>query len=216
MNSTFKLTVFVSLLIHINGWAFSQPTGYKTMPDINKFKSGLNEKNKTINTIECDFVQEKNMAILSERIISKGHFYFKKANMLRWEYTEPYSYLIILNNNKVLVKDENKKSKYDLSSNNMFKEINNILLGSVQGELLKDETNYKPAYFENDKYYLIQLSPLTKMMKEYLKTIYIYFDKKDFSVISMKMVEPSDDFTLINFTSKKINNPILIEKFSIK
>ena len=53
-------------------------------------------------SIESDFVQEKNLQVLSEKIISKGHFTFKKENRLRWEYTSPSKYLIVINNQKII------------------------------------------------------------------------------------------------------------------
>ena len=34
---------------------------------------------ESTNTIVSDFVQEKNLSVLSEKIISKGQFYFQKG-----------------------------------------------------------------------------------------------------------------------------------------
>jgi outer membrane lipoprotein-sorting protein len=198
------------------GYLVSQPSGYRNLINADHFKSELNEKNKSLVSIESAFIQEKKMDILRDKIISKGSFYFKKPGKLRWEYTEPFPYLMIINNNKVLIRDEKKQTKYDLNSNKMFKEINNVMIGSVQGNLFTDEASYKSVFYENEKFYMVEMTPLTKILKEYLKTVSIYFDKKDLTVSSLKMTEPSGDYSIITFTGKKLNADIPGEKFIIR
>lgn len=194
----------------------AQPQGYQKMANPVAFKQKLNEISKSVNTIQSDFIQEKYLTVLSDKIVSSGKFFFKKENQLRWEYTSPFKYLIILNNDKVYIKDDNKSNQYDLASNKVFREINNIMTGVVQGKLLQDEIKYKPSYFENSKYYLINLTTTDKSMKDYIKSIILYIDKKNYSVLMIKMVEPSDDYTLIQFSNRKQNISIPPEKFTIK
>jgi outer membrane lipoprotein-sorting protein len=195
---------------------FAQPAGYKPITDQALFKQKLNEASKSANTIQCDFIQEKYLTVLSDKIVSSGKFYFKKENQLRWEYTSPIKYLIILSNNKVLIKDDNKTNQYDLGSNKTFKEINNIMSGAVQGNLLNDDTKYKSVFFENAKNYLVILTPVDKTMKGYIKSIHLYFDRKSLSVTMIKLVENSDDYTLIQFNNRKQNIILSAELFKIK
>ena len=42
--------------------------------------------------------------MLSEKIISKGKFWFKKDNLVRLEYVQPYQYLMIINKNNIFIK----------------------------------------------------------------------------------------------------------------
>lgn len=180
------------------------------------FKQNLNEMSKSVNTIQSDFIQEKYLTVLSDKIVSAGKFFFKKENQLRWEYTSPFKYLIILSNDKVYIKDDHKSNQYDLGSNKVFREINNIMSGAIQGKLLQDITKYKPAYFENNKYYLVILTPSDKTMKDYIKSIYLYFDKKNYGVMMIKMIESSDDYTIIQFNNRKQNISISADKFTLK
>ena len=62
------------------------PAGYKLVKDTIAFKQKMEAQSKLISTLESDFIQEKYLSVMSEKIISKGHFHFKKVNMLRWEY----------------------------------------------------------------------------------------------------------------------------------
>lgn len=170
---------------------------------------------KNTSSIESDFTQEKNLSMLSEKIVSKGHFVFKKDNLLRWEYNSPTKYLIVINKDKILIKDEKKITKYDMNNNKVFKEINDIMLSCVQGTIFKSN-KFKSAYFENDRYYKLELKPLVKSMKDTFKTINLMFDKTVSSVVKIEMIEASEDVTTIDFINKKLNAAIPQELFIIK
>ena len=175
----------------------------------------MQEKAKLTNTIESNFTQEKNLSMLSEKIISKGHFCFKKTNLLRWEYLSPTAYLIVINKDKIYIKDGKKVSKYDTNSNKMFKGINDMMLNSVQGNVLNNK-DFKMTYLENEKFYLVEMTPKAKEMKEYMKSISMYFDKQDYTVSKIRMTELSDDYTAIEFSNKKINETIADTQFVVK
>ncbi len=192
---------------------FSQ--SFKLVKDTLNLKLKIESMSKALNSIDADFIQEKNLSILSEKIISKGHLMFKKENLLRWEYFSPSKYLIVINKEKVFIKDEKKTSKYDMNSNKVFKEINDIMISCVQGTIFKS-SKFKTSYFENEKFYKLEMIPTTKNMKESFKKINLYFDKNVTSVSKIEMIEMSEDFTLIEFLNKKLNAPISESSFIIK
>jgi outer membrane lipoprotein-sorting protein len=191
------------------------PAGFKAVKDTTAFRQKMEAQSKLITSLESDFTQEKYLSVMSEKIISKGHFQFKKVNMLRWEYTDPYTYLIAINKDKMYIKDQGKVSKYDINSNKMFKSINEMMVNTVQGNLLNNK-DYKAKYYESDKFYLLELSPTQKGAKDFLKVIQLYINKTDYAVEKVKMIEPSDDYTSIDFSNRKTNQPIPDEKFIIK
>ena len=193
--------------------SFSQT--FRLVKDTLVLKLKVENMSKALNSIDADFVQEKNLSVLSEKIISKGHLMFKKENLLRWEYFTPSKYLIVINREKVFIKDEKKTSKYDMNSNKVFKEINDIMISCVQGTIFKS-SKFKTSYFENEKYYKLEMTPNTKNMKDSFKKINLYFDKTITSVSKIEMIETSEDFTLIEFLNKKLNAPISENSFIIK
>ena len=42
-----------------------------------------------VNTLSSDFIQEKHLSMLNNVLISKGRFYYKRNERLRWALTEP-------------------------------------------------------------------------------------------------------------------------------
>jgi outer membrane lipoprotein-sorting protein len=203
-------------LFLICSFSFAQaPEGYKVVKDTAAFKTNMQNSSKNLNTQESDFIQEKYLSVMSEKIITKGHFCFKKVNFLRWEYTDPLKYLIVINKDKIFIKDKGKVSKYDINSNKMFKSLNEMMVSSVNGNLLNNK-DYKAKYYEGEKYYLLELTPVQKAAKDYIKTIHLYVNKTQYAVEKVKMTEPGDDYTMIEFVNRKVNQPIPDEKFTVK
>ena len=207
---------FVAILAFCFSCNMAGQGTYKPMKDTLAFKQKVDKMSRETNTLESDFVQVKNLLVLSEKITSKGTFCFMKQNNLRWEYNDPYKYVIVITRDKILIKDENNKvKKYDMNANKVFKEINDIMISCVNGDILKSD-KFRILYFENDKGYKLELTPLVKSMKESLKKINMYFDKNVTSVIKLEMVENGDDSTTIDFMNKKLNGPVPPEKFTLK
>ena len=184
-----------------------------TLKESENFRNKVQETTRKTTSIESDFTQEKEMSMMAEKITSTGKFYFRKEKMLRWEYMKPFPYLIIISNDVMYVVDDNKENKINLQSNKVFREINNIILGAVQGTLLNDQKNFKTTLSDNHTYYLAALFPQSSNLRETLREIDIYFNKTDYSVEQLIMHEASGDYTKITFTSKKMNQPISDEKF---
>jgi outer membrane lipoprotein-sorting protein len=189
---------------------------FRPMSDAEAFKEKLVTASASVKTISSDFIQEKNLSVLSEKIISKGSFCFKKENNIRWEYTEPYKYLIIISNNQLLMRDEKNRKQLDIQSNPLFQEMNKFISGCIQGDILKNDKDYTKEYFENSRSYYVKLVPKAEKMKQMLNEVHIWFDKNDLTVTGIKMVESGNDYTQIEFINKTLNTEIPLEKFSFR
>ena len=182
---------------------------------IGNVRKGVEEAAARTSTIIASFTQDKEMSILDEKLRSSGSFYFKKEKMLRWEYTRPYSYIIVINNDRITIRDDSKTSQFD-TRNKVFSEVNKIIVGSIRGTLLSDEANFSATFAETSSSWVVKLVPLTEGLKGTLSGITLWFDKKDFSVGKLEMAEVTGDRTVITFTEKRFNEPIADEKFSVK
>ena len=203
------------MLVLVSGlFAKAQYPGYTAVTDLPKFKASFAAAAQKTNSIKADFVQDKNLSMLSEKITSKGIFWFKKDSRVRMEYTQPFKYLMILNKDKAYVKDGAKESKVSTKSNKMFQQINKIMIDCMQGTTL-DNADFKTRVFENKTSALVELTPVAKGMKEMFKSINVIVDKKDFSVTSIQMQELSGDNTIMRFTNKELNAAIPDTLFDI-
>jgi len=195
--------------------SFAQDKSFKKITNLEQVKSKIADYSSKTNSIKSDFVQEKHLEILETPLISKGQFFYKKENNIRWEYTEPLKYIIVIHKGKFTIKDETKVSEYDIESNKMFKEINNMIITSMKGEIINNK-DFAVSFFENNTYYLAKLKPNKKEIADFITTIKIYFNKTDFSVSKVIMVETEQDYTQIVFKNKSVNTQLNESIFNIK
>ena len=165
-------------------------------------------------SITAEFTQEKEMSFMEEKVTSYGKFYFQKENLMRWEYTEPFAYAIILNGERIRIIDEGKVKDFDAGANRMFMEISQVMTGMVNGTLL-NSNEFVTTWFEADGYYRAEMVPAGAMMKEYLAKIDLMLNKKDLSVDELKMFERSGDYTTVIFRNKKLNETIPADIFRL-
>ncbi len=210
-----KFTGFITgLCLSLSYLPSSGQVGFRPMSDTLAFKDRLAERARLTTTIESDFIQEKNLSVLSEKIISKGHFSFKKENLLRWEYRDPFKYVIVINKDKILIKDEEKVSRYDMNSNKMFKSINELMISSVQGNILNTH-DYSIRYLESADFFLVEMTPIQKGTRSVLKSVSLFFDKQEYHVSKVRMLETGGDYTSIDFVNQRKNELIPDSNFTV-
>ncbi|MDB5235132.1 MAG: outer rane lipoprotein carrier protein LolA [Hymenobacter sp.] len=212
MNKGLFLLILLALQSAV---ALAQPKGYRPVTDDKSFRKNYAKAAENTLSIKSAFKQEKNLSMLSEKINSDGLFYFKKNNKVRMEYTHPYKYLLIINNDKILIQDQQKKKVYSAGDNKLFKVINNVIIDCVQGKALENK-DFQAKVFENEKSYCLDLVPQAKEMKHLFSAIRIYIGKGDFSIDQLEMKEEMGDNTIITFVNKQLNTPIRDEVFDVK
>ncbi len=193
----------------------AQPIGFHGLKDEPMFRKEISEAAARTNTIEADFSQVKNLKVLSEKISSRGKFWFKKQNRVRMEYTSPYKYLMVINKDKMTIRDETKTTTLSSRSNKLLEYVNRIIVDCVQGTAI-DSKDFSVKVLESDKQYLLMMSPSQKDMKEFFSDIHLYIDKVDYSVHRMEMNEPNGDSTILTFVNRKLNEDIPDRLFSVQ
>ena len=151
MRNTIIIILFATLFM-----SSTKQEGYIPVKDLKSLEEKINNASTKIQTIKSDFIQEKHLEYLDAVINSTGKFWFKKGNKLRWEYFEPFKYIVVINNGKFTFSDDGDISEYNSKSNSVFQKINDLIINSVKGSLLADDEFLIKA-FENSIASLIQL-----------------------------------------------------------
>ena len=206
---------FLVFMVCITANVKAQQGEYAPVKDLEKFKEQFTTVAAKVQTIKSDFTQEKNLSMLSEKIVSKGKFWFRKENLLRMEYTKPYEYLMILNKDNIYIKDGDKESRVSVKSNKIFQQINKIVIDCVQGEVFNN-ADFNTTAYESKTAYKVELSPIGKSLKQFFTNIDVFIDKKDYSVTTIEMNENSGDNTILHFTDREYNTVIPDAVFAIK
>jgi len=170
---------------------------------------------KTTNTLEADFRQEKTLALLAKPEVSTGHFTFSKPNNVLWRYDAPKRVDMLIANGVLTTyyPDLNKAEQIEVKryQDRIFKYM------GASGAI--DEL---AAYFdftfsnrEDQPTYLLDLHPKTKEIARRVRNIKVWIDKKSFLTTKFEYTEGDGDQTRYEFTNIRVNQPIEQGRFTL-
>jgi len=175
--------------------------------EITVFKKQIKEVSEKTKTITSDFVQYKHLDFLTEDIETSGKIAFKAPNWVKWEYTKPYEYSVIFKNDVLLINDGGTKSDVKMSSSKLFKNLNQLIINSVTGDMF-DEEQFEISYYKSKEYYKVILVSKDKKLAKFINSFELQFHKETGAVLEVKMIELSGDFTKIIFSNRVDNSDL--------
>ena len=208
MTAMNKIIIILFLLIHV---AFAQEFSVVENPEVVQNK--IISTSESIQTLRASFSQEKYMSILDNPFVSEGNFFYKQTNKVRWEYLEPFIYTVILRDGHVKIRDGEDVENYNLGNNTIFREINDIISGMMNGKMLEDKS-FSTTLYENTREYKAVLIPQVPSMRKFIDEVHLYFDKNSKLVVKVEMMEKGGDKTVIILTDYQVNTPIAENVFT--
>ncbi len=196
------LSVFLLSLLPFFGSAQDWKKLNADDPMLTELKSTL----AGMESIKGDIKQAKAFAFLTDKLISTGIFIYQKESKLRWEFTEPIEYIILINKNSMRLKEEGEEKKYK-GMNQILRQVKEIILGCIDGSIMSN-SNYKTEFSTNGERIRIHLQPKAKNLKEFIQQIDVQFEKKGSTLKKVTLTDPSGDMTDIFFSNVEINQTI--------
>ena len=181
-----------------------------------QIRQAITQAASTMKTMQCDFTQTKHLKMLNDKMTSKGRMYYQQTNRLRWEYTSPYSYTFILNDDKVLLKNKQRNDVIDVNKNKLFREIARIMMNSVVGTSLTDDKSFKSTIATNGNEWIASLLPQRKDLKQLFQKIILHFNKHNAMVKQVELIEKNGDRTVIELNNIRTNEKISADMFTIR
>ncbi len=202
-----RITYIIILFL---GW-WCQQVAAQTSTE-RRVKEKISQTAAGLKTMQCDFVQTKHLKMLNDNMISRGKMYYSQADKLRWEYQTPYSYIFILNKDKVTLKNDKRTDVIDVNQNKVFKEIARIMMSSVVGSCLSDDRNFKTKISDSGLEWTATMTPVRKEIRQMYQTIILHFSKQHSYVTKVELMEKNGDKTIIELKNIRINetvNPVI-------
>ncbi|MEG1555261.1 MAG: outer membrane lipoprotein carrier protein LolA [Bacteroidales bacterium] len=213
-----KKIILVVLTFYLVG-ATAQPEGFKsvTAEEKTNLVNKITEASKKTQSMQCNFTQDKKISFMTETSSSSGIMYYKNPTSIRWEYLTPQSYLFIVHNDKIYLKNnQGGASQFNANGNKMFKAMSEMILGFINGKELQNSHNFKIEYYLNEKQVLVKLIPIQKEMKQMMTSIELYLDPKNYLAQKIIMNEKNGDTTLFTFKNIQRNISISDSKFNLQ
>jgi len=173
----------------------------------NKLKNNIINSSLNTKNIISDFVQYKHLSFLEKDIISRGKLIYIEPNYIKWDYNYPFNYEFIFEKEKLTINNEGNINQIDISSNELFKELNKIIANTLKGDMFNKE-KFNIEYFDNTTNYYIKFVVKDMSLIKYFSAFELLFDKNNYGVLEIKILEDENDYTKIVLFNKILNNDI--------
>jgi len=151
-----------------------------------------------ITSVQCDFVQTKKSALLSEDIVSTGKMDFAKPNHLEWEYVSPLKFKFIMDGQNASLEKDGKAEAVSPNQNRIVREISKLVISNIDGSFLSDKM-FRTAFSDCDDEIVAELFPLNKEMKKMWTKFVLHYAKDTYLVKTFELYEANGDLTTIAF-----------------
>lgn len=183
--------------------------------DLGKWNEILQEVERVsagIETLECNFLQRRTVAVLTGTSVSEGKMYYRKADRMRWEYLRPEAYYFVMNNGKSVMKKDGETDRG--GGARIFGEISKLILACISGQKLVDESKFQPEYTIRGDVFRISLRPRNRRMQQMMSRLDMEFSLTEYAIRAVEMRQ-GEDVTRIEFKDKKINEGIAADLFDL-
>ena len=206
---TILLVLFV--LLGVSVWAQNE----KPLTEIESQKvvAELTEAAVSMQTLQCRFMQEKISSMLAEPTVAEGTMHYAAPDRLRWEYTKPYAFALVVNGERIVKVTDGKAEMVDGKSNRMYQGIVSIIMGSASGKKLFDTSVFDVVMFDDNEFWRAEMTPKRRDMKRMFSQLVFRFDKKSKGISRVEFKEAGGDITSIRFEDIKLNEAIGEGKF---
>lgn len=163
----------------------------------------LQRESEKIRSLHADFIQRKNLEILSEPLISKGEFFFKSPDSLRFEYTTPVRSITLVheNNYKSYTHGDEGLTRDSEAQLSVMRYVIDEISLWLQGKF-KKSSNFEATLKPENK---IILTPKNKAIESTIEYIELYLSRRPGLLNKVIIFENKKSHTEIIFKNATIN-----------
>lgn len=175
----------------------------------------VQEQQKKTQTLQADFRQEKELALLSKPEVASGKFAFSKPSSVLWSYEAPRRVEMLIANGTMTTwfPDLNKAERIDVRrfEDRIFKYMG--ASGAI--DELGRYFNFTFTDTSTSPTWVLDLTPKTRAVGKRVRRIKIWIDKETYLTSKFEYVEGDGDITRYEFTRIRINQPIAQARFTL-
>lgn len=175
----------------------------------------IQEQQKRTHTLQADFRQEKELALLAEPEVSTGTFIYSKPSNVLWTYAAPKRVQMVIADG-VLTTYYPELGKAERIDVKKFEDRIFRYMGATGA--IDELARYFDFTFKDSKskpYYVLDLTPKNRAVSKRVRRIKISIDKKSYLTSKIEYVEGDGDTTRYEFTNIRLNEPVPQNRFAL-
>jgi outer membrane lipoprotein-sorting protein len=175
----------------------------------------VQEQQQKTATLQADFRQEKELALMAKPEVSTGKFTFSRPSNVLWTYEAPKKVQMVIAGGVLTTwyPELGKAERIDVKKfeDRIFK-----YMGATGA--IDELARYFDFTFTDSKSkptYLLDLTPKNKAVAKRVKRIKLFIDKNTYLTSRIEYVEGDGDITRYEFSNMRINEPVPPSRFAL-
>ena len=174
-------------------------------------------KGQDVQSMEAEFTQRKESALLLEPQVSTGQFSFVAPDRVRWEYLEPNPISMTIVEGEMLTwyrdLDQAEMMVIDSQAERILAYVG---AGSSIRELLQYFDVSLRVASDPTAPYQLELLPRYPRVEKRLRQLNVWIDSESFLVTQLRYVEPDGDVTQYEFGDFVVNSEVPENRFDLE
>lgn len=175
----------------------------------------IQEQQHRTATLQADFRQEKELALMSKPEVSTGTFLYSRPNNVLWTYTSPKRVQMVIADGFLTTyyPDLRKAEKVDVKrfEDRIFKYMGTA--GAIDELARYFDFTFTDA--KSKPVYVLDLTPKNRAVSKRVRRIKLWIDKTTYLTTKIEYVEGDGDITRYEFTNIRINEPVPQSRFAL-
>lgn len=175
----------------------------------------VQEQQKKTQTLQADFRQEKELALLAKPEVSTGTFVFSRPSNVLWTYTSPKRVQMVIAGGVLTTyyPELGKAERIDVKKfeDRIFRYMG--ASGAIDELARYFDFTFTDARSKPE--YVLDLTPKNRAVSKRVQRIKLWIDKKTYLTSRIEYVEGDGDITRYSFTNLRINEPVPASKFAL-
>jgi outer membrane lipoprotein carrier protein len=175
----------------------------------------VQEQQKKTSTLQADFRQEKELALLAKPEVSTGKFIYSRPSNVLWTYEAPKRVQMVIAGG-VLTTFYPELGKAERIDVKKFEDRIFKYMGATGA--IDELARYFDFTFTDSKskpVYVLDLTPKNKAVAKRVKRIKLFIDRNTYLTSRIEYVEGDGDITRYEFTNMRINEPVPPSRFAL-
>ena len=174
------------------------------------------ERQRALRTLEAEFVQLKESSLLLEAVESTGDFLFRAPDLVRWDYRQPDSMVVLFAQDTVTTYHPAQARAEQIKVSSKQRRFVRVLAGTQPLDDLTSHFSITLADPGGRAHYRLTLRPIGNIVSKKLQSVEIEIDRELFLPVVIEYNEADGDSTRYEFKKMVINPEIDDSRFRLE